>query len=70
MIEEVLYCLNVDCSCIENNFLWEDFASNLGYNPDSISDKKVFEACSKTYKEARDFFGYPKFKELLECQEE
>ena len=43
-IDEVLYSLNCD-SDVSNYNCFAEWADNCGYNSDSISAKKVYEAC-------------------------
>lgn len=67
-LETVLDCLRSDCVSIDNSPLWEDWASDLGYNVDSIKDKKVYEACVEEYQNLRTFFKNH-FRLFLTCEE-
>lgn len=65
---EVFDCILSDTQCFLDAPIWEDFASNLGYNSDSIKDKKVFEAVSKQTHELQQFLGQQRFAEFMKCQ--
>lgn len=64
---EVVASLHMECVGIANTPLWEDWASEFGYNVDSIKDKKIFDTVTAQYLELRKFFGN-KFQEFLECE--
>ena len=42
-MDGVIYAIHSDSSCTDQSF--EDFCGDLGYNSDSISDKKTWEDC-------------------------
>ncbi len=67
---EVLYCLAMDAQCIRDYPLWEDFADSMGYNVDSIKEKKIFEACCDNYRKLREIFGQPILNELMTVEDE
>lgn len=67
---EVLYCLAMDVQSVLNSPLWEDWANELGYNQDSIKDKKVFEACCETLLKLRNLFGSQILNELAYVEDE
>lgn len=67
---DVLSCLQLDCSSYTNAMTWEDFASEFGYNVDSIKEKKVFKACRKSHAKLVKFLGQAAFNEFMECTEE
>lgn len=50
----VLYCLFSDADLGSESF--DDFCDNLGYNNDSISDFKIYQACMATEKQLRKIF--------------
>lgn len=68
-IEEVLYSLQIDCMSFLDAPIWEDFASNLGLNEDSIKDKKIFDECSKACYKLRRFFEH-QWGEFMKCTDE
>lgn len=50
----VLYNLLLDAQCADQNF--EDFCSDLGYNPDSRKDFKIYELCCESLQKIRKIF--------------
>lgn len=66
----VLESLQCDCRCIADAPLWDDFASNLGLNVDSIKEKKIYDKCVEIHLQLRKFFGkeFPNFL-AAECYE-
>ena len=50
----VLYCLISDADLGSESF--DDFCDNLGYNSDSITDFKTYQACMATAKQIRKLF--------------
>lgn len=61
----VLYCLASDSSCVENCNDFEDFASDLGYDPDSRKAEKIYKACVRQSKKLKQFLGDSAFEDLL-----
>lgn len=53
-IEEISDCLKSDCRCIRDYVTWAEFASNLGYDADSIKDREVYMSCQRLYDQMRD----------------
>ena len=49
-LSDVLYCLVSDASSVRNGEKFEDWANELGYNPDSRQDEKCFNACLETWR--------------------
>lgn len=60
---DVLACCSSDIN-IPDNF--EDFCSELGYEPDSIKALKTFEACKKQSIKLNNFFNS---EEIVDLQE-
>lgn len=60
----VLYCLLLDANCADQNF--DDFCSDLGYDPDSRKDFKVYESCCETLQKMRKIFTISQRNELAE----
>ena len=44
---DVLYCLTMDAQCVEYSD-FEDWCAEFGYDDDSISAKKTYDACCET----------------------
>ncbi len=49
-LTDVLYCLVSDAECVRHGQSFEDFCSELGYNPDSISHLKIYNACTDIWR--------------------
>lgn len=60
----VLYSLLLDAQCADQNF--DDFCSDLGYNPDSRKDFKVYESCCEILQKMRKIFTNTERAELSE----
>ena len=48
-LTDVLYCLVSDANSIEYSVGFEDWASELGYDTDSIKAKAMFDQCVETF---------------------
>lgn len=66
-INDVLLSLSGDCRLAEDSF--EDFCSNTGYDEDSISDRKLYDACVTEAKRVKEFLG-KSYDEFLSLEEE
>lgn len=62
-LAEVLDSLASDVSGIDQPF--EDWARDLGYDPDSRKAEKIFAACKREAAELEKFLGPDAFAELL-----
>ena len=65
-LSDVLYSLIMDSESLEYSF--SDWCDMLGYNTDSIKDKKIYNACIKNGKRFYSLFDKDEiqnFKELL-----
>ena len=60
----VLYSLLLDAQCADQNF--DDFCSDLGYDPDSRKDFKIYEACCEILQKMRKIFTNTERDELAE----
>jgi hypothetical protein len=67
--DEVLECLHLDTTSIENAPIWEDWAAELGYNSDSMKDHAVYQKCMEQYLKLRKFFG-SQFQTFVNCEHE
>lgn len=66
-LSDVLYSLIMDSESLELNF--SDWCNMLGYNQDSIKDKKIYSLCQKNGKGLQKLFNQDEiqnFKELLQ----
>jgi hypothetical protein len=60
----VLYCLLLDAESGSMSF--DDFCDNFGYNNDSISDFKTYQACMAITKQVQKLFTYSERQQLQE----
>jgi hypothetical protein len=61
----VLNCLASDSSSVENTRSFEDWASDLGYDPDSRKAEKIFKTCEVQAAKLKKFLGEDLYKTLL-----
>jgi hypothetical protein len=61
----VLDCLASDSSSVENARSFEDWASDLEYDPDSRRAEKIFKTCEKQAERLKKFLGEELYKTLL-----
>ena len=62
---DVLNCLASDSSSVENARSFEDWAADLGYDPDSRKAEKIFKICEKQAERLKKFLGEDLYKILL-----
>lgn len=55
--EDVINCLVQDALSLENSTGFEDWAENLGYDPDSRKAEKIYKAVEEQSELIRDFLG-------------
>lgn len=65
-LNTVLYSIMSDCSSAENSFTFEEFCSELGYDPDSRKAYKIWEACREQNEKFKQFAGRELYKDLTE----
>ncbi len=58
----VLYCLLADAECGSLSF--DDFCDNYGYDSDSMSDFKIYQACMQTTKDINNLFTMTERQQL------
>ncbi len=66
-IEEILECFKSDLAYSDLNF--EEFCNDLGYNNDSIRDKKIYNATVAQNEAVIDLLGEDLIEELLAIEE-
>lgn len=64
-LKELLYCLQSDCSTYDNAPIWEDFASEMGMDADSITQRRIFKKCRKQYYGIKKLLGDSVFRIFL-----
>lgn len=62
---DVLNCCAGDSSSVENARSFEDWASDLGYDPDSRKAEKIFKICEVQAAKLKKFLGEDLYKILL-----
>lgn len=65
----ILCCLVSDAWSVKNARSFEEWARDLGYDPDSRKAEKIFKACEKQTEKVERFFG-DLYDEFLTCQDE
>ena len=63
--EEVLSCLALDAASIENSRSFEDWASDLGYDPDSRRAEKIYNGVVKSSERLKILLGDEGYNQLL-----
>ena len=64
--EDVLGCLLLDCDALDYEF--EEWASNLGFDPDSRKAEKTYKFCRDVGNRLQNFLGAEAFDELRNCE--
>jgi hypothetical protein len=63
--QDILDCLASDSSSYDNARNFEDFCSDFGYDEDSRSAEKIYNACGAIAKELKFFLGAELYEVLL-----
>lgn len=63
--EDLLNCVIMDDPKGES---FDDWASNYGYETDSLTALETYKICAKQSKKARQWLGSDKYEELLTCE--
>ena len=64
-ISDVIDSLVNDCLYVDNGETFDEFCENLGYNSDSIKNKKLYDSLLETRSKLKKFLGYVNYKKLL-----
>jgi hypothetical protein len=62
---EVLEAVALDCSTVQNNPLWEDYAAEMGCDVDSRKAHKAFKVCKRQADKVRSILGDVWYNALL-----
>lgn len=65
-IDSVMACIVSDAQCVAFGQTFEDFAADMGYDEDSRSAEKCYNACRDEYFALIRLFGSDGFEELCE----
>lgn len=68
-LKDILYCLVQDSDVI-NYRDFEDWADNIGYNPDSRKDEKIYQACMKIALTLSNSLGHAAMDNLREAYQD
>jgi len=69
-IDEVLYCLFMDASTLDQSTDFDDWCVSLGYDTDSREAERIFTACMKQTDRLEVFLGEDLLNDLLMCEED
>lgn len=61
----VLDCLASDCATYDNARSFEEWASELGFDPDSRKAEKIYRACGDTYRALETLLGRDALQSLM-----
>lgn len=64
---DVLGCLVMDSSGIDNGTSFEDWCAEYGYDSDSRKAEKTFKLCERQARKLRQFLGAA-YDEAMECE--
>lgn len=67
---DVVYCLVSDAQCVAFGQTFEDFAADLGYDEDSRTAERAYNACRDTYFAMIRLVGQSGFEELCELYQD
>ena len=56
-VRDVMPCLVIDTVHLENTAGLEDWARDIGYDPDSLKARRIYRACQREAKQFRALFG-------------
>lgn len=63
---DVLYCIVSDFFSVYNAIGFAEWAENLGFNPDSIKDRDIYDACCENATKMLRVFSIEQLKEFQE----
>jgi hypothetical protein len=66
---DLLLSLASDARCAQDARSFEEFASDMGYDPDSRKAEKIYQACKDTALQLQQWLGLQRYQQLLECEE-
>ena len=69
-IAEVLECLQMDASMLDQASDFEDWAADLGYDADSRSAETIYKGCVEQTTRFKEFLGEDLFNDFLILEEE
>jgi GH35 family endo-1,4-beta-xylanase len=64
-VAEVINCLASDSASIENSPIFQDWANEMGYDPDSRKAERIFNICHKQADRLTKFLGSALYSELV-----
>ncbi len=69
-LADILQSLCLDADALVNHYTFEDWASEFGYDEDSIKAKAIYDQCIKQSRELQQLLGLTLFNELIKCTED
>jgi hypothetical protein len=66
---EILECLASDAQSVQNAGSFEEWARDLGYDPDSRKAEHAYRACQECALALQRWLGLERYAVLLECEE-
>ena len=66
----LLECLKWDCGSVQNTEDFEDWADQVGFDPDSRKAEKIYNECKKQMGILQRLLGESVFNELMECEDD
>lgn len=67
---ECLDSLRSDCTMVANGQRFDEWANDVGYDPDSRTAYRVYETILSQESELRSLFGHEVYAEFLACEGE
>lgn len=67
-VVSVLDSLRSDAACVNDGQSFQDFADDLGYDPDSRKAEGIYRACQECRDKVRAWLGFGHFAELMRCE--
>jgi hypothetical protein len=65
---DVLTCLQMDATTYVNDYSFEDFCSEYGYDTESRKAERTYKVILRQSEKLKNFLG-DKFEEFMECEE-
>ena len=62
----VFYCVAIDARSASYTF--DEFCAELGYNNDSIKDRRTYKACKKNSAKLLELLGEELFNKFMNCE--
>jgi hypothetical protein len=67
-LRSVLDCLASDASSLDTRGTFEEWAADLGWDPDSRTAERSYRACQRQTRQLRTLLGTEAYEALLTCE--